>query len=94
VRERAWTWLLLVWLCGCYPVAALREASVCTPEAAREAGTRDARRGRTLNEAYAEICGVAESSLNKVYREAYDGVPAEERTEGGLFRRIFRLGRG
>jgi hypothetical protein len=94
VRERTWIGLLLVCLSGCYPVAALREFSVCTPAAAAQAGTKDARRGRTLNEGYADICGVAESSLNKLYREAYDGVPAEERAAGGFFKRIFRLGRG
>jgi hypothetical protein len=85
--------LLLVCLWGCYPVAHLREASVCTPVAAQKAGLKDARRGRTLDEGYAEICGVAESSLNKLYREAYDSVPGEQRDERGLFKRIFRLGR-
>jgi len=58
---------------------------VCRPDAAQEAGERDALRGSEARESYAAICGVSEISLNRIYREAYDSIPEERRgSEGGV----------
>jgi hypothetical protein len=94
VKRRAWIFLTLLGLCGCFAaIRAYRQGSVCTPEAAERAGLSDARAGRPLNERYAGICTpVSESSLNRAYRNAYDRVPASERHRRGLLGRL--LGRG
>jgi hypothetical protein len=79
---------LAIALCalGCYPVRPFREGRVGRPDAAEAAGRADARSGRQMAENYGQICGVAESSLNKIYRDAYDSVPASERRPGFLRR--------
>jgi hypothetical protein len=78
---------------GCFSaVSAYRDGLVCTPEAAERAGAQDARRGRKPAEGYARRCGVAEASLNAIYREAYDGVPVAERTRSLLDRLLRRAG--
>ena len=67
-------------LCGCLNLFDhYLTSQVCKPGAAREAGAEDARAGRPMDEAYGSRCGVAETSLNGMYREAYDAVPAQER---------------
>jgi hypothetical protein len=81
-------------LCGCLAaVRAFQEGRTCTPEAAREAGIDDAQSGRLLDEDYAQICGVAESSLNRIYRDAYDGVPPGERDARSWLDRLLRRDR-
>lgn len=59
-------------LSGCAFLRAQRVGRVCTVEAAREAGARDGARGRSPAEDYAEICGPARASLNRIYQESYD----------------------
>ena len=76
-------------LTGCFElIRSARVSQVCTPEAARRAGERDARGGAPARESYGQICGVAEPSLNEVYKEAYSGVPDGERAQPGFFRRL------
>ena len=78
--------LCTVWLAnGCFAFArSMQVERVCKPEAAKAAGERDARAGREARGSYAEICGVSESPLNRMYQEAYDAVPSDERTGGFL----------
>ena len=75
---------------GCFAwIRSLREGQVCRPEAARSTGERDALAGREPRESYAAICGVSEAALNQRYREAYEGVPADQRGTGrGLLGRL------
>jgi hypothetical protein len=76
---------------GCfYAISAYRDAQICTPEAAERSGAEDARRGRVPQEGYARRCGVAEASLNRLYRKAYDGVPMAQRTRSLLDRLLRR----
>jgi hypothetical protein len=75
-------------LTGCLElIRSTRVSRVCTPEAARKAGDGDARAAAPARESYAQICGVAEPSLNGIYTEAYNAVPEAER-KPGLFRRL------
>jgi len=75
---------------GCFElVRSNRVGKICTPEAARTAGERDARRGSAPQESYASICGVSEEYLNGLYRRAYSGIPENERgTQSGVLDRV------
>jgi hypothetical protein len=76
-------------LTGCVELArSARVANVCTPEAARSAGESDARAGKPPREGYANICGVAEASLNRMYADAYATVPETERAQQGFLQRL------
>jgi len=89
---RAIVCVLCVTTTGCFAwVRSVQTSVVCKPDAAREAGQQDALAGDPPNENYAEICGVAEPSLNRMYREAYDAVDAGSRgSQRSLLPRLFR----
>jgi hypothetical protein len=74
---------------GCIELArSSRVGNLCTPEAARSAAEADARAGAPARDSYAEICGVAKDSLNRMYAEAYAAVPEAERGKQGFLKRL------
>ena len=78
-------------LSGCFSaVRAYRQELVCTADAARRAGDLAARSGKEPEESYGRICEAGESGLNRIYQEAYDSVPADERDSLTWLDRLLR----
>jgi len=77
---------------GCFAwIRSVQSSVVCKPDAARTAGRDDALSGEPPQESYGAMCGVAETSLNRMYQEAYEAVDEQSRgSQRGLLPRFLR----